>query len=234
MVLHLLEAGLWSLRASTLTSESGTFYLFQMAPLAETSLSGHVRDREEAPFSLEAFIRRLPEGVVIVDRDGVVKFANPTFLDLIQAGVERAVVGKNAKNWFTRPGTGLRVILSLVEQHGVVRSLRTHLEGDLGATTEVEVSAVADQDDRPRYFALIIRDVVSHARSREEASALTTLLGGAAGASLESAVRSSVETVERQRLADALSQSGGNRTAAAKALGISRQSLHTKLKKYRL
>ena len=101
-------------------------------------------------------------------------------------------------------------------------------------TTEVEVSAVADQDDRPRYFALIVRDVVSHARSREQASALTTVLGGASGASLESAVRSSVEAVERQRMADALSQSGGNRTAAAKALGISRQSLHTKLKKYRL
>ena len=67
----------------------------------------------------------MPEGFAIVDRDGVVKFANPTFLDLVQAGVESAVVGKNAKIWFTRPGTGLRVILNLVEQHGVVRSLRT-------------------------------------------------------------------------------------------------------------
>jgi transcriptional regulator with PAS, ATPase and Fis domain len=232
--LHLSDSASWSLRASTLTTEAGTFYLFQMAPLAEMRSPGQVSDREEAAFSLEAFVRRLPEGFAVVDRDGVVRFANPTFLDLVQAAVESAVIGKNAKIWFNRPGTGLRVILSLVEQHGVVRSLRTHLEGNLGVTTEVEVSAVADQDDRPRYFALIIRDVVSHARSREEASALTTLIGGASGVSLESAVRSSVEAVERQRLADALSQFSGNRTAAAKSLGISRQSLHTKLKKYRL
>ena len=234
IVLHLTDSGSWSLRASTVTTEAGTFYLFQMAPLAETLSPGQVSDRDEAAFSLEAFVRRLPEGFAIVDRDGVVKFANLTFLDLVQAAVESAVIGKNAKIWFNRPGTGLRVILSLVEQHGVIRSLRTHLEGNLGVTTEVEVSAVADQDDRPRYFALIIRDVVSHTRSREEASALTALLGGASGGSLESAVRSSVEAVERQRLADALSQFSGNRTAAAKGLGISRQSLHTKLKKYRL
>ena len=218
-----------------LTSEAGTFYLFQMAPLAGTDSSSQVLDREEASFSLEAFIRRLPEGFAIVDRNGLVKFANHTFLDLVQAGVERAVVGKNAKIWFTRPGTGLRVILNLVEQHGVVRSLRTMLESDLGVNTEVEVSAVGDQDDRPRYFALIVRDVVSHARSREEALGLTTLLGSASGTIRWSRLCARrCEAVERQRLADALSQFAGNRTAAAKALGISRQSLHTKLKKYRL
>ncbi len=113
IVLHLSEIGSWSLRASMLTSESGTFYLFQMAPLAETGSVAHPFERDEASFSLGAFIRRLPEGFAVVDRDGVVKFANHTFLDLVQAGVESAVVGKNAKVWFTRPGTGLRVILSL-------------------------------------------------------------------------------------------------------------------------
>ena len=234
IVLHLPQAGSWSLRASTLTSEAGTFYLFQMSTLAEAESPGQVPDREEAPFSLEAFVRRLPEGFVILDREGVVKFANHTFVDIVQAGVESAVVGKNAKVWFTRRGTGLRVILSLVEQHGVVRSLRTKLEGDLGVSTEVEVSAVGDQNDRPRYFALILRDVASHVGSRGEASALTNLVGSFSGVSLESAVRSSIEAIERQRLIDALAQSGGNRTAAAKDLGISRQSLHTKLKKYRL
>ncbi len=67
-------------------------------------------------------------------------------------------------------------------------------------STEVEVSAVGDQDDRPRYFALIVRDVVSQARSREDASALTTAARRRLRCSLESAVRSSVEAIERQRL----------------------------------
>ncbi|MGO9421201.1 transcriptional regulator PpsR [Roseiarcus sp.] len=234
IVLHLAENESWSLRASTLTSEAGAFYLFQMALLAEPEAGGRASDRNEASFSLEAFIGRLPEGFVILDRDGVVRFANHTFLDLVQAGVESAVIGKNAKLWFTRPGTGVRVILNLVEQHGAVRSLRTTLEGELGMSSEVEVSAVGDQDDRPRYFALLVRDVVSHAKPREDASDLATLIGSLSGTTLESAVRTSVEAVERQRLVDALAQSRGKRTAAAKTLGISRQSLHAKLKKYRL
>ncbi len=234
IALHLVENGLWSLRASTLTSEAGAFYLFQMALLAEPEPSARSVDRECAPFSLDAFIRRLPEGFVVLDRDGVVRLANHTFLDLVQVGVESAIIGKNAKVWFTRPGTGLRVLLNLVEQHGLVRSLRTTLEGDLGACADVEISAVGDQDDRPSYFALIVRDVVSHVGSREDAVPFTTLFGSPSGTSLETAVRTSVEAVERQRLVDALARSGGNRTSAAKTLGISRQSLHTKLKKYRL
>jgi transcriptional regulator PpsR len=234
IVLHLLGNGAWSLRASTLTSEAGVFYLFQMAPLTEAETAGRTPDRDGASLALETFVQRLPEGFAILDRDGVVRLANHTFLDLVQAGVESAVIGKNAKLWFTRPGTGVRVILDLVEQHGTVRSLRTTLEGELGMSSEVEVSAVGDQDDRPRYFALIVRDVVSHAKPRDDTSALASLIGSFSGTTLGTAVRTSVEAVERQRLSDALAQSRGKRTAAAKTLGISRQSLHAKLKKYRL
>ena len=47
-------------------------------------------------------------------------------------------------------------------------------------------------------------------------------------------MRSSIEAIERQRIAEALARAGRNRTIAAKSLGLSRQSLHSKLKKYRL
>ena len=110
--------------------------------------------------------------------------------------------------------------------------MRTTLEGELGMSTEVEVSAVGDQDDRPHYFSLIVRDVGSRAKPGEDAAAPVT--AGRSGATLETAVRTSVEAIERQHLIEALAQSRGKRTAAAKTLGISRQSLHAKLKKYRL
>ncbi|RBP11320.1 transcriptional regulator PpsR [Roseiarcus fermentans] len=234
IVLHLLDSGKLSLRASMLTSEAGTFYLFQMAPLDEEGVASHAADTRSASFSLETFVWRLPEGFAILDRDGVVRFANLTFLDMVQAGVESAVIGKNAGNWFNRPGTGLRMILNLVAQHGVVRSLRTTLESDLGLRSEVEISAVGDRIDRPRFFGLIVRDAMSRPKGRE--GEFVSLAPGPAGfaTSLETAVRSSVEAVERQRLVDALAQCAGNRTAAARSLGISRQSLYTKLKKYGL
>jgi len=234
IVLHTFEGGALSLRASMIATEAGTFYLVQMARLDEVPLAGPGVDRKPEPFSLDAFVWRLPEGLAIVDRDGIVRFANLTFLDMVQAGVESAVQGKNAGQWFNRPGTGLKVILNLVEQHGVVRGLRTTLESELGLYADVEVSAVGDQIDRPRFFALVVREATSPAGLRPVESAATVGEKGSSWTSLEAAVRSSVEVVERQRLVDALAQCVGNRTAAARSLGISRQSLYTKLKKYGL
>ena len=135
----------------------------------------------------------MPDGFVIVDRDGQVRQVNHTFLDLVQAGVEGAVVGQNIKRWLSRPGTGIRVIMNLVEQHGTVRAMRTTLEGELGASTEVEVSAVGDQVNRPLHFGLVIRDVASRGGERGEVSPLSALIDEFPEGTLENVVRSSVE-----------------------------------------
>ena len=207
-----------------------------MAPLDDAGASGPAPGRQKpASFSLETFVWRLPEGFAILDRDGVVQFANLTFLDMVQAGLESAVVGKNARVWFNRPGTGLRVILNLVEQHGVVRSLRTTLESELGMHAEVEISAVGDQIDRPRFFGLIVRDVMSHGGPRDDR--LRAVGPEFADASRH---RSRRPSGHRSRPSSGSVWSTrwpsarGNRTAAARSLGISRQSLYTKLKKYGL
>ena len=86
IVLHLSDSGAWSLRASTLTSEAGAFYLFQMALLAEAKTTGRPLEGDRASPSVEAIVQRLPDGFAILDGDGVVRLANPTFLDLVQAG----------------------------------------------------------------------------------------------------------------------------------------------------
>jgi transcriptional regulator of acetoin/glycerol metabolism len=44
----------------------------------------------------------------------------------------------------------------------------------------------------------------------------------------------SLEESERDAILEALTVSGGNRSRAARALGISRQTLYTKLSKYRI
>jgi DNA-binding NtrC family response regulator len=51
---------------------------------------------------------------------------------------------------------------------------------------------------------------------------------------LEAAVKASVEAIERRYLEEALATSRGNRTLAARRLGLSRQTLHVKLNKYKL
>src|SRR5271166_1546595 len=171
IALHLAAGAPWRLRGSMITSEAGAFYLFQMAPLAGTAEPGRPVDegRDTDRFSVESFVQRMPDAFVIVDRQGLVKLANPTFLDLVQAGVESAVIGQNVKRWLSRPGAGAPDVMDLVERHGSVRAMKTTLEGELGASTEVEISAVGDHAGRPSFFGLVIRDAMSRAPVRDAA-----------------------------------------------------------------
>jgi transcriptional regulator PpsR len=236
IALHLSSGAQWSLRGSMITSEAGGFYLFQMAPLlgSASALPAPETGQGEERFSVEDFVQRMPDGFAIVDRHGLLMHANPTFLDLVQVGAEGAVIGQNIKRWLSRPGAGIAVIMDLVERHGSVRAMKTTLEGELDASTEVEVSAAGDRVGKPNFVGLVLRDVTMRAPALNAMPVEAAPAGASSDLPLESMVRSSIETIERRRIIDALAQTGGNRTLAAKALRLSRQSLHAKLKKYRL
>ena len=202
IALHLAADSQLSLRASMITSEAGAFYLFQMSPLAgaaELRRAGE-NGRESDPYSVESFVQRMPDGFVIIDHQGLITKANHTFLDLVQAGVESAVVGQNIKRWLSRPGAGIDVVMDLVQRHGNVRAMRTTLEGELGASTEVEISAVGDQVGRPRHFGLVIRDAMSRAPVHGADPLSAALMGQSGDAPLENIVKSSIETIERQHI----------------------------------
>jgi DNA-binding NtrC family response regulator len=51
---------------------------------------------------------------------------------------------------------------------------------------------------------------------------------------LQQVIRSTTETVEKERIAEATQRARGNRSRAAKLLGISRATLYNKLKRYNL
>ena len=236
IALHLSSGAQWSLRGSMITSEAGGFYLLQMAPLTGSAhalppqLARHAKEQ----FSLEDFVQRMPDGFAIVDRQGLVTQANHTFLDLVQVGVESAVTGQNIKRWLSRPGAGIAVILDLVERHGSVRAMRTTLEGELGASTEVEISAAGDPVGVPDFVGLVLHDVTMREPTFDGKSVEPVPADKFADMPLETIVKSSVEAIERRRIVDALDETGGNRTLAAKSLRLSRQSLYAKLRKYRL
>ncbi len=216
----------WSLRASMATTQSDAFYLFQMSPIGGTAPTVQA----DAP-SLETLLQRLPDGFVVVDREGAVRHANHTFLDFAQVGAESAIVGQRLKRWLSRPGSDVSVILNMVQRHGSVRNMSTQIEGQLGSLTDVEVSAVGDSNGAPNYFALLVRDTTQ--RNRADVSSRPHERASKADAiSLEALVRTSTESIERSTIAEALERTRGHRTAAAKYLGLSRQSLHAKLKKY--
>jgi transcriptional regulator PpsR len=234
IALHLSSASPWSLRASQITSDAGSFYLFQMTPLAGVMEPKMVAEA----LPLEELIQRFPDAVAIVDQDGVIRRANHTFLDMTQVGVESALIGQNIRRWLSQPGADASVILGMVQRHGGVRGMACKLEGDLGSLTDVEVSAVGDRASQARHFGIILKDITSRQPQelRPTVDNVTKPKGDLSlpQASLEEIVKASVEEIERRCISEALEKSSGNRTQAAKYLGVSRQSLHMKLNKYRL
>ncbi len=206
------------------STDAGQAYLLQIATMAPKG-----RDEQLA---MAQVVQRLPQGFVFVDRKGVVLRANDAFLDLAQLPSEAAAIGKSLKIWMSEPGADISVVLNLLRKHGSVRRMAARLDGALGAATDVEVSAVGD---KPQDFEMVglLFDAAAQLeaqldeRAEQGGRTLTSTEGP-----LDQIVKSSTAALERKTIVAALERFRGNRTSAAKYLGLSRQSLHAKLRKY--
>lgn len=224
----------WVLRASMIAAEPGAVFLLQLAPVGATAdtigSAGIV--------SVDELIGRFPDGFVVVDGDGVIVRANTAFLNLVQIASEGSVIGANLGRWLGRPGADMKVLLAGVRKNGFVRLFSTTLQGDLGTDTEVEISAGGDGRTEPAFVGLLLRDVRQRLSTSPDSQRLGTVLGSIAEKigknSLRTLVKDTVGIVERHYIEAALDLTGGNRSAAAEILGLSRQSLYLKLSRYGL
>ncbi len=235
ILVHLGSArAAWLVRASLMNAASGPVFLMQLAPAAAAPA---VPERGNA-ISIEALIERGPDAFVVLDRDGVIRRANTAFLEMVQVGAEARVVGERLGRWLGRPGADLTVLLANVQRHGVVRLFATTIQGELGAGTDVEISAAGDADKDPRYVGVLLHDVGRRLAAPGEARRLGAVLGSlierVGKTTLRKLVKDTVGAVERHYVEAALELTGGNRTAAAELLGLSRQSLYAKLDRYGL
>jgi transcriptional regulator PpsR len=234
-VLHLgPNRDAWTVRASLMASEPGPIFMIQLAPVE--GLRPQARRPEE--LALDEFADHLPDAFTVIDRDGVIRRANRAFLELVQVGAEGAVLGERLGRWLSRPGADLSVLLSNLHRNGSVRLFATSIQGELGAETDVEISAVGIPVSRPNHIAVLIRDV---SRRLASAAAVTGLQAAMAAVieqsgqtSLRVLVRDTVGLVERHYIGAALALSKGNRTAAAEILGLSRQGFYKKLAQYEI
>ena len=235
VMLHLgAERTAWLVRASLMTSEPGQMFLVQLAPAGAPQSPA----RQNEQTSLDEFVDRLPDALVIIDRDGVIRRSNRAFLDLVQVGGEGALLGERLGRWLSRPGADLSVLLANLNRHGSVRLFATSIQGELGGETEVEISAVGNTQSGPTIIALLLRDVGRRLPANEDTAtlqaALAAIIEQTGKTSLRTLVRDAVGLVERHYIGAALDLSGGNRTAAAELLGMSRQGFYKKLAQYEI
>jgi transcriptional regulator PpsR len=222
----------WLVRASLMPAEPAATFLIQLSQAAPTPFV----PVPSAAAGLDEFFDRLPDAVVVIDREGFVRKANQAFLDLAQLGGEGAALGQSLGRWLSRPGADLGALLANLNRHGSVRLFATSLNGELGDETEVEICAVGNTVARPNQIALLIRDVGRRLSVVENGPDLQSALAGIIEQSgrtpLRILVQDTVALVERHYILTALALTNDNRTAAAEMLGLSRQGFYKKLAHY--
>ena len=188
---------------------------------------------------LEAYARSAPDALVFTDLTGRIVRANAAFAALAQLSAEDLARGEMLDRWLGRTGVELSVLLSNLRQHGSVGLFTTSLRGEVGAVHEVEISATQLASTHPPTLAFAVRDIgrrlqgddrVSPKLARS-ASELTELVGRVP---MKDIVSETSDLIEQLCIETALQMTNDNRALAAQFLGLSRQSLYVKLRRYGL
>lgn len=188
---------------------------------------------------LDSVIDHMPDAFVLVDAALDVMFANAAFVELAGVASAARVIGAPLATWLGRPGIDLDLILAQLREHGVVRNVATILRGATGGQEEIELSGVMAPHGDGQCYGFTIRNVARRQRSAPPADRdlprsveqLTELVGRM---SMKDIVRESTDLIERLCIEAALAYTSDNRASAAEILGISRQSLYSKLHRHGL
>jgi len=147
------------------------------------------------------------------------------------------VVGESLDRWLGRSGVDLGVMMASLRQGEAVRLFPTVIRSRFGNDTSVEISAAAVLDAKTPCLGFTLRDVGRRPQTdaREDSglsravSQLTELVGRVP---LKDIVGQTTDLIEQMCIEAALHLTRDNRAAAAEMLGLSRQSLYVKLRRY--
>jgi transcriptional regulator PpsR len=203
----------------------------------EPVVAGAAERRIDA--TLTDVVERMPDAFVLADRELKVLTANAAFVELAEMPSADRIVGAGLGTWLGRPGIDLDLIVGQLREHGSVRNLSTIFRGAAGAQEEIEISGVIAAIDGKDCYGFTIRNVGRRLRDApaitrdipRSVDQLTELVGRI---SLKEIVRESTDMIERLCIEAALAYTSDNRASAAEILGVSRQSLYSKLHRHGL
>jgi len=225
-----------SVSASLFRQEKTAHLLVRVSPL------DGVRAVPDGQSAMLKLIESAPDAFVVTDLEGRILTANHAFIDLAQLATEAQVRGQSLERWLGRTGVDLNVLITNLRQRGAVRLFATVMRGEYGASTEVEISGAAVPEGELPCLGFTIRDVsrrlVAEVRTtgagREmprSVGQMTELVGRVP---LKDIVRDTTDLIEQLCIEAALELTHDNRASAAEMLGLSRQSLYVKLRRFNI
>jgi transcriptional regulator PpsR len=222
--------------ASLFRQENSSLFLIRLSPLQANAVSAIVPKSSSRVLKV---VESAPDGFVVTDPEGRILTANRAFIDLAQLATEEQARGESLDRWLGRPGVDLNVLIANLRQHGSVRLFATTLRGEQGSVADVEISAVSVRHGEQPCLGFTIRNVgrrlPANSRAGRElprsVEQLTELVGRVP---LKDLVREATDLIERLCIEAALELTHDNRASASEMLGLSRQSLYVKLRRYGL
>lgn len=221
------------LAASLFKQDSTSSLLVRLAVPARSQTA--VRTAESP--SLLSVVNAMPDAFVLTDMQGRILSANQAFNDMLQLSVGESVQGQSLDRWLGRSSVDLNVLIGNLRQHGVLRLFPTTLRSGYGEPGAVEISAVAVPDGPQACLGFSIRDVArrlpTEGRTNRQLPRSADQLTGLVGrVPLKDIVGETTDLIERLCIEAALELTRDNRASAAEMLGLSRQSLYVKLRRY--
>lgn len=221
---------------SVFRQENGVLMVVRLSRVAAEVVSP---DRTNANAVLLKIVQSAPDCIVVTDINGQVISANEAFVEVVQLANEEQVRGESLGRWIGRTGVELSVLISTLRQRGSLRLFPTSLRCEHGLVSNVEISATLVRDNDEAYLGFTIRDVSRRqgidARAAKElphsAGQLSELVGRMP---MKDIVGETTDLIEQLCIEAALDLTRDNRAAAAEMLGVSRQSLYVKLRRYGL
>jgi len=191
--------------------------------------------------SLAVLYRDGADAVVFTDASGTIRTCNERFLSLCDAGQIAVVKGKSLSDFLARGSVDLKVMLDNTARTGRMRVHATRLEGAHGAQLSVEISATHLPGTGG--FGFVIRDTSRMDVVRDSVTAvpaggpvtdeaMRSMMNLVGAAPLRDIVSAANDVIEKICIETAVEMADNNRVAVADMLGLSRQSLYVKLRKY--
>lgn len=193
---------------------------------------------DELTENLSAFYQEGVEAIVFADENGLIQAANESFLGFVDVSHLTRLKSRSFGDFLVRGAVDLKVLIENARRVGQMKIYATKLVSEYGSQLPVEISATWLNDRAHPSIVFVVRDASRAdavrrppAMSEEGVASVMELVGST---SLKEIVSDTTDVVEKMCIETAVELTRNNRVAAAEMLGLSRQSLYVKLRKYGL
>ncbi len=211
-----------------------TLFLCRLTPRGAESYEDAGFDR-----SLTALYRQASDAIAFTDANGMIQWANTAFLALADVAVSQTLRGTSFGDFLGRPAIDLNVMMTNARAKGRLSIYATSFRSAFGVSIPVEISTTYLADAKPEGYGFVLRDVSRTVAARGSGPAVSSeavenIIDLVGSTPLKELVRGTTDVVEKLCIETAIKLTNNNRASAAEMLGLSRQSLYVKLRKYGL